>query len=122
MAVVIPMPSLDLPSAATAPRCSRRASAVSAFSRMSCEGMLVRVATKPTPQDSCSKRGSTKEVWELSGRSEDRDKSEKVMQPMAYYTTSFDTLTLIKFSTDAARARIIKKCDGCDQENLSAAA
>jgi len=52
------MPSLDLPSAATAPRCARRDNAVSAFVRMSCEGWLSSVATNPTPHDSKSNRAS----------------------------------------------------------------
>ena len=55
-----PTPSLDFPSAATAPRCSSRASAVSACCRMSCEGSPESRATKPTPQESKSKRGSTR--------------------------------------------------------------
>ncbi len=43
---VTPTPSLDFPSAATAPRCSRRASAVSARSRMSCEGGARKLSDK----------------------------------------------------------------------------
>ncbi len=58
IAVWMPMPSLDFPSAATAPRCARRASAVSAFVRMSWEGWFSRVATNPTPHDSKSNRES----------------------------------------------------------------
>src|SRR5579859_1810938 len=57
----MPMPSLDLPSAATAPRCARRDKAVSAFVKMSCEGWFSRVATKPTPHDSWSNRESISE-------------------------------------------------------------
>src|SRR5579872_22423 len=57
----MPMPSLDLPSAATAPRCARRDNAVSAFVKMSCEGWFSRVATKPTPHDSWSNRESISE-------------------------------------------------------------
>ena len=60
IAVMMPTPSLLLPSAAMAPRCARRARAVRAWVRISWVGWLRRVATKPTPQESWSKRESSR--------------------------------------------------------------
>ncbi len=52
IAVITPTPSLVLPSAAVAPRCASLLSAVSAFSRMSCEAQASTDATNPTPHES----------------------------------------------------------------------
>ena len=54
----MPAPSPELTSAPAAPRWSRLRSAVRAWSTMVRLGTPVRVATKATPQASCSKRGS----------------------------------------------------------------
>ena len=68
--VVTPTPSLDLPSAATAPRCSSLAKAVSAWARISCEGSAESRATNPTPQESESKRGSSRLLFKYEGARE----------------------------------------------------
>ncbi len=60
-AVIRPTPSLLLPSAAVAPRWARRESAVRECWTISCVGWPVSVATKPTPQESWSKRGSIRD-------------------------------------------------------------
>ena len=54
----IPAPSPVLASAPAAPRCSRLASAFSARSTVSCDGVPSRRATNATPHASCSYAGS----------------------------------------------------------------
>ena len=60
------MPSLLTPSAATAPRCSSRDSAVSASCKIRWSAVPNCDATKPTPHESWSKRGSIKDTARLS--------------------------------------------------------
>jgi hypothetical protein len=93
IAVIMPTPSLLLPSAAMAPRCARRASAVRAWVRISWEGILRSVATKPTPQESWSKRGSNRVGVELcSGVFEAKE-------PIRNYNPRFrDKYLAMKFS------------------------
>jgi hypothetical protein len=70
----MPTPSLLLPSAATAPRCASRPSAVNACCRMVCEDAASLDATKPAPQESWSNRSSTSETGRArraSGRTSD---------------------------------------------------
>ncbi len=62
IAASTPTPSLLLPSAAVAPRCASRASAVSACARIPFDATASTEATKPTPQESWSKRSSIKEA------------------------------------------------------------
>ncbi len=66
MPVMTPTPSLDRPSAATAPRCASRARAVNAYSRMGWFASARVEATKPTPHESCSKRSSSSDSGERS--------------------------------------------------------
>jgi hypothetical protein len=53
-----PQPSPEAPSAATAPRCASRASAIRPVSTTQREATLSRFAISPKPQASCSNRGS----------------------------------------------------------------
>ena len=57
---VIPAPSPLRPSAAIAPRCARRERASSPICRSSWHGAAEVCTIKPTPQESCSNRGSYK--------------------------------------------------------------
>src|SRR5262249_26574217 len=64
----MPAPSPVFGSHPQAPRCSRFSRIWMALSTMSCDFRPVRLATKPTPHESCSKLGSYKPC--LDGLSE----------------------------------------------------
>ena len=67
---VIPAPSPLRPSAAIAPRCARRERASSPIWSTSKEGVAGIRVMKPTPQESCSNRGSYKPCCTFAALSE----------------------------------------------------